>query len=329
MRWDGWFPREGVSAHPKVDPATGELLFFNYATTEPYLHYGVVDAANDVAHYTPIDLPGPRLPHDMAFTENFAILNDCPLFWDADLLARGVHAVRFHPDLPTRIGVLPRRGTNDDIRWFEAVADLRAALDQRLRGRRRGRRRRLLRAQPRSDDRAGRAGDRSPGRDDAERRMFRFLDATALDPVPYRWRLDLRTGAVKEEIAVRRRERVRHDQRWPPRPALPLLLLARSAARMVPVRRAPAHRRRRPERPTSTSPTTVCSSARRRWRRGPAARAEDDGYVVTFTTDINDDRSECLVFDAADLAAGPLARVQLPERICTGTHSSLDADRPP
>ena len=39
-----------------------------------------------------------------------------------------------------------------------------------------------------------------PGRDDAERRMFRFLDATALDPVPYRWRLDLRTGAVKEEV---------------------------------------------------------------------------------------------------------------------------------
>ena len=36
---------------------------------------------------------------------------------------------------------------------------------------------------------------------------------------------------------------------------------------------------------------------------------------------MNDDRSECLVFDAADLAAGPLARVQLPERICTGTHS--------
>ena len=109
-----------MSAHPKVDPPTGELLFFNYATTAPYLHYGVVDAANTVVHYTPIDLPGPRLPHDMAFTENFAILNDCPLFWDPDLLARGVHAVRFYPDLPTRLGVLPRRGGDDDIRWFEA-----------------------------------------------------------------------------------------------------------------------------------------------------------------------------------------------------------------
>ena len=36
---------------------------------------------------------------------------------------------------------------------------------------------------------------------------------------------------------------------------------------------------------------------------------------------MNDDRSECLVLDATDLAAGPIARVQLPERICSGTHS--------
>ena len=52
----------------------------------------------------------------------------------------------------------------------------------------------------------------------------------------------------------------------------------------------------------------------------PGGRTEDDGYVVTLTTDVNDDRSECLVFDATHLSSGPIARVQLPERICTGTH---------
>ena len=103
---DGSLPK-GVSAHPKVDPATGELLFFNYSTTEPYLHFGVVDAANDVVHYTPIELPGPRLPHDMAFTENFAILNDCPLFWDPDLLA----ARRPRRALPPRPADPPRRAS--------------------------------------------------------------------------------------------------------------------------------------------------------------------------------------------------------------------------
>ncbi len=40
-----------------------------YSTTAPYLHYGVVDAGHHLVHYVPVDLPGPRLPHDMAFTE--------------------------------------------------------------------------------------------------------------------------------------------------------------------------------------------------------------------------------------------------------------------
>ena len=36
---------------------------------------------------------------------------------------------------------------------------------------------------------------------------------------------------------------------------------------------------------------------------------------------MNRDCSECLVFDARDIAAGPIARVRLPERISSGTHS--------
>ncbi len=51
------------------------------------------------------------------------------------------------------------------------------------------------------------------------------------------------------------------------------------------------------------------------------ATAEDDGYLVTFVTDMNEDRSECLVLDAADITAGPVARIRLPERIASGTHS--------
>jgi len=50
--------------------------------------------------------------------------------------------------------------------------------------------------------------------------------------------------------------------------------------------------------------------------------AEDDGYLVTFSMDVANDRSECLVFDAADPTAGPVARIVLPERIASGTHST-------
>ena len=50
--------------------------------------------------------------------------------------------------------------------------------------------------------------------------------------------------------------------------------------------------------------------------------AEDDGYLVTLTTDMNDDASYCLVFDAARVADGPVCKLALPERISSGTHST-------
>ncbi|BCI85793.1 hypothetical protein NIIDMKKI_09990 [Mycobacterium kansasii] len=109
--WNGHFPFGwGVSAHPKVDSGTGELLFFNYSKQEPYMHYGVVDQNNELAHYVDIPLPGPRLPHDMAFTENYAILNDFPLFWDPRLLEHNVHLPRFYPDMPSRFAVIRAAG---------------------------------------------------------------------------------------------------------------------------------------------------------------------------------------------------------------------------
>lgn len=50
--------------------------------------------------------------------------------------------------------------------------------------------------------------------------------------------------------------------------------------------------------------------------------AEDDGYLVTLTTDMNDDASYCLVFDAARPGDGPICKLALPERISSGTHSA-------
>ncbi|MGI9169304.1 MAG: carotenoid oxygenase family protein, partial [Caulobacteraceae bacterium] len=116
---EGWVPIDGVAAHPKVDEATGELLFFNYSKHPPYLHLGIVDRDNRLTSYRAVPTPGPRLPHDMAFTEHYAILNDLPVFWDAELLKRDIHAVRRHEGLASRFALIPRSG--GETRWFEAA----------------------------------------------------------------------------------------------------------------------------------------------------------------------------------------------------------------
>ena len=60
------------------------------------------------------------------------------------------------------------------------------------------------------------------------------------------------------------------------------------------------------------------------------AQSEDDGYLVTFTMDVNSDLSECLILDAAQPAAEAIARIRLPERISSGTHAfwhAAESDR--
>ena len=189
--WGGAFPREaGVSAHTKVDDHAGELLFFDYRTEPPCLHYGVVDASDRLVHYVPIDLPGPRLPHDMAYTEHYAILNDMPLFWAPELIARGRYAARFHPELPSRLGVIPRRGAPGDIRWFEFEPTYVLHWTN---------------AYESGDEIVvegffqGCPEPASAGPGGPKDRMFRFLAQDIMRTRLHRWRMNLVTGATSEE----------------------------------------------------------------------------------------------------------------------------------
>jgi len=109
-----------MMAHPKVDERTGELFWFDYGPSSPYMRYGVVGASGRVEHVVPIELAGPRLPHDMAITEHYAILMDLPLIQNEEARRAGRYKLTFDSSLPSRFGVIPRRGAPGDIRWFEA-----------------------------------------------------------------------------------------------------------------------------------------------------------------------------------------------------------------
>ena len=314
--WGGRFPFDwGVSAHPKVDPATGELLFFNYSKQVPYMHYGVVDEHGDLTRYVDIPLPGPRLPHDMAYTPNFAILNDFPLFWDAELLKRDVHAPRFHNDIPSRFGVIPRRGTTADIRWFEAeptyVLHFVNAYEDGdqivLDG--------FFQSDPAPIDN---------GVGDKWQRAFRFLALDRMQTRLHRWRLDLVSGAVAEEPLS---ERITEFGMINPGYAGRKYRYAYAATGM----------------PSwflfdGLVKHDLQTGAEERFDFGEGvygsetamaprvgSTGEDDGYLVTLTTDMNADASYCVVFDAARVTDGPVCKLKLPERICSGTHSAWAA----
>jgi carotenoid cleavage dioxygenase-like enzyme len=313
--WVGGLPADwGISAHTKVDEATGELMYFSYSKEPPYLRYGLVSADNRMVHGIPVELPGPRLPHDMAFTTNYAILNDCPMFWDPDLLRRNIHAVRFFPDMPTRFAVVPRQGSSDQIRWFEAsptyvlhwINAYENGDEIVLDG--------FHQAHPIPDSRSA---------DDRWQQQFRFLDAARLETRAHRWRLNLRTGHVKEEFLHDEvfefgKINGRHggqDYRYTyGMTNEPGWFLFNGLVRLD-VKTGELQR-------YTCREGTFLSESPMAPRPGTSDdNAEDNGYVLTLTTDLLNNCSECLVFDAHDIGEGPVARVRLPERISSGTHA--------
>ncbi|MEM8778815.1 MAG: carotenoid oxygenase family protein, partial [Cyanobacteria bacterium P01_G01_bin.49] len=110
-----------VTAHPKVDPVTGEMMFFGYSFAQPpYLQYGIVSPQGKLLKTIAIDLPVRVMMHDFAITPNYTIFLDLPLTFRPERMQKGQPALQFESDRPSRFGILPRHGEHKDIRWFES-----------------------------------------------------------------------------------------------------------------------------------------------------------------------------------------------------------------
>jgi carotenoid cleavage dioxygenase len=281
------------------------------------MHYGVVDRLNRLTHMIPIPLPGPRLPHDMAFTANYSILNDFPLFWEPELLKKNIHVVRFHRDMPSRFAIVPRYGKASDVRWFEAAPTfvlhwLNAYEDgDEI----------VLDGYFEDDPEPKPHPDAPPGYE----RMMAYLDQSLIKPRLHRWRFNLRTGkTVEQRLDNRDLEFGMFNQKYAGRKyryaysAIPkpgwfmftgLVKHDLDKGTSVSVSLGP-------DRYGSESPFVP--------RIG--AKDEDDGYLITFVTDMKANRSECVLIDAKKFEQGPVCRIFLPHRISCGTHSTWAND---
>jgi carotenoid cleavage dioxygenase len=306
------FPRGAtVSAHPKVDEATGELLFFNYATEAPYCHVGIADKGGKLVRAVPVALPGPRLPHDMAFTERFAIIADFPLFWDPEKLAENLHRPKYFPELGSRFGLVPRDGKGE-VRWFSAsptyVLHFSNAYEDGdevvLEGYHQG----------------APMQERGPN-DNAITMFMKSLDMFEMKTRLHRWRFNLRTGATTEEFL---------DDACSEFPTIHSGFAGKKHRFVYAALGEPGfflfNGLVRTDVTTGAKTTyrfpkgVFASEAPFCPRKG--ATAEDDGYLATFTIDMNEDASECQLFDARSIERGPIARVRLPMRISSGTHAT-------
>lgn len=108
----------GSTAHPKLDPSTGELFLFNYLLEPPYLTWSVV-APDGSCTRAPTVVDGVTqslMIHDMALTSRFIVLFLCPLVFDIAAAMTGGSVLDWRPDDGTRIALIPRDGS--PVRWI-------------------------------------------------------------------------------------------------------------------------------------------------------------------------------------------------------------------
>ena len=297
------------TAHPKIDPDSGEMHAMVYAWGQWLDHVQYVVVAPDGRVNRTVDIPlGMTMLHDMSLTDRYAVVYDQPVTVDIDLAFAGRFPFRWTPDYGNRIGLLPRDGAADDVTWIDLplgyafhplnsydTADGKVVID--------------ICNYPKMFDAdiLGPFGDRALAR--LERweldPVARTVSVTVIDEAPnefprhrgsltakpYRYgycavpSLDQSEGwpTVKHDLQTGERHVFDHGP-------------GRAGGEPVFVAR-------------------------------PDGDEEDDGWLVTYVHDLGAGTAEFVVLDAADFGRGYVARVPLPQRIPYGFHGNWVSDR--
>jgi carotenoid cleavage dioxygenase-like enzyme len=297
----------GITAHPKVDPSTGEMVVFCYSLHAPYLTWSIIDRDGvPVRAQTPVDgIDRAVMIHDMALTRSYVVLVLGPFYFDiAGAMSTG-SIMSWEPDNGSRVVLIPRDGgparwLSTDAFWLWHTANAYDAV----------------------------------AADGTTRVVLDYVHWTAPNGFAHgvpttgslaRLTLDPATGAVLHETLVDRgMEFPRIDDR---------LLTGAHRKIATALKTGP-----RDDLPSGDADTLgwydAATGAFDLWPAGdlavgeqtfvprPGDRDPSHGWWVTFATDRTDLTSRLLVLAAADPASGPVATILLPQRVPLGLHGA-------
>jgi carotenoid cleavage dioxygenase len=123
-RWTygGKLRSETMTAHARIDPATGEMFFFGYeagglCTTD--IAYCIADRDGNLVSEQWFKQPYCSTIHDFAITEKHAIWPIFPTTADLDRLKAGGAHWAHQQDLESWVAIMPRYGKVEEMRWFK------------------------------------------------------------------------------------------------------------------------------------------------------------------------------------------------------------------
>jgi carotenoid cleavage dioxygenase-like enzyme len=118
----GAFKGARFTAHPKIDPETGEMIFFAYSAAghfTPTLGYGVIDKTGKLVRYDQFDAPYASMVHDFMVTRDYVLFPVLPLTGSMPRAMAGKPAYAWEADKRSYVGVMRRDASVDSVRWFE------------------------------------------------------------------------------------------------------------------------------------------------------------------------------------------------------------------
>ena len=303
-----------VSAHPHIDGRTGQMVIHGYQPLAPYYQVYVVEPDGRASLAEPVAAPYPVMMHDIAITENHIILLLCPTVIDGERLMAGGsfgECVSWQPDKGLRFGIR-RREAGSAVRWFDAPTPA------------------FIFHTGNAYEEEGKVYMDACSHLDGAGLLDTLSVARGGQPgggagaYPYLYEFDLEGGACREtRLGDRSAEFPRLDERlagYKNRYGFALV-----------------------EGPTG-SPLAGGSLCRYDRQGGTsvyydlgqgqfpgepvfvprsADSPEGDGFLLSVVYDAPQDGSYVAVFDATDLAAGPMARAHLEHRIPMGFHGNF------
>jgi carotenoid cleavage dioxygenase-like enzyme len=292
------------TGHPHRDPDTGELHGMAYYWDWNHVSYQVLGTDGTIRKRVDVPVADRPVVHDMALTARFAIFLDGPVNYSDTMAAKGfAFPYRWDFEYPTRWALVPRDGARDDVRWCELdeqtsvfhilnafdLPDGRVALDG------------VSYAKLFVDDLTG--PTESPSR----------LDRFILDPETGRARVR-RLDDQQQEMPRIDDRLTGHRHRY-----------GYFSGRGDGDSRLLKHDLER---------GTCESFAYGPGRFGMEAvfvprtpdSAEDDGWLMTYVSDLPGGSADVVILPAQDLAAGPVATIHIPHRIPLGFHGNWISD---
>ncbi|TKD50372.1 carotenoid oxygenase family protein [Sphingomonas baiyangensis] len=324
--FNGAMTGQTFTAHPKVDPLTGDMIAFGYAAkgllTRDMTYY-VVSPEGELKQELWFELPYYCMMHDFAITPDYALFHVVPSTSSWDRLEKGLPHFGFDTKLPVYLGVLPRRAdaTAEDIRWFKRDNCFASHVMNAFQD-------------------GTKIHFDTP---EATNNMFPFfpdIEGKPFNPVEgmsylTRWTVDMASNSDAFESVTRLTEMFgefpRIDERRTGLPYRYGWMLVVDGEKPVELKGGSAGGLIM----NSLGMIDHETGEEQKWWCGPgsslqepcfiprsADAPEGDGWIVQVCNRLDEQRSDLLLFDALDIAKGPIAEIRIPVRLRFGLHGN-------